>query len=118
MFELLSLDLLVHLESYSYSSYMIRASVSHAKNNLSSLLSQVKEGETVVITDRDKPIARIFPIERASWGERIEELANKGHVRLPKCGHPVVREITPLEPQSGRSARVVEALLEERSESL
>ena len=38
---------------------MKRASVTEAKNGLSGLLSEVRRGESVLITHRGKPVARI-----------------------------------------------------------
>ena len=39
---------------------MINAGIKHVKNNLSSLLAQVKAGEEIVITHRGQPVARII----------------------------------------------------------
>ena len=36
-------------------------SVGEAKNNFSALLTQLRRGETVLITNRGKPIAQIMP---------------------------------------------------------
>jgi prevent-host-death family protein len=41
---------------------MKATTISEAKNRLSALLERVKAGETVLITDRGVPIARIEPI--------------------------------------------------------
>lgn len=43
---------------------MKTASISQAKNHLSALIDAVKHGETVTITDRDRPVARLEPIVR------------------------------------------------------
>ena len=40
---------------------MRRASVSETKNSLSALLSQVRRGETVLVTHHGKPVAQISP---------------------------------------------------------
>lgn len=42
---------------------MRRASVSEAKNSLSALLSEVRRGETVLVTHRGKPVAQIKPCD-------------------------------------------------------
>ncbi|HLK11167.1 MAG TPA: type II toxin-antitoxin system prevent-host-death family antitoxin [Candidatus Binatia bacterium] len=42
---------------------MMRAKVSDLKAHLSSYLAQVRRGETVVVCDRDRPIARLVPWE-------------------------------------------------------
>ena len=41
-------------------------SITEAKNGLSSVLEQVRAGETVLITDRGVPIARIGPVAMSS----------------------------------------------------
>ncbi len=45
---------------------MIQAKISELKNSLSAYLRQVKSGESVLILDRDTPVARLVPIEPAS----------------------------------------------------
>ena len=42
--------------------FVKRASVSQTKNQLSALLEQVRQGETVVITDHDRPVAQLTPV--------------------------------------------------------
>jgi prevent-host-death family protein len=41
---------------------MISAGIKELKNNLSRYLSQVKNGEDILITERGKAIARILPV--------------------------------------------------------
>lgn len=93
---------------------MIRASVSYAKNHLSALLGQVKGGESIIITDRDRPIAQMIPIDRHRLGPDLEELSRLGLVRLP-VGEPMsLREIQANRVETGGSAGVLDALLDER----
>ena len=42
---------------------MRRASVSEARNSLSALLSEVRRGETVLVTHHGKPVAQISPCD-------------------------------------------------------
>jgi len=95
---------------------MIRANVSYTKNNLSSLLSQVKAGETIEITDRDRPVARIVPIESHGSGPRLQELARLGLVKLPEGEALSAGDFRPVQATGNGSARLVEALLDEREE--
>jgi len=48
---------------------MTRVTIHEAKTNLSRLIEQVEKGGEVVISRRDKPVARLVPIE-ASRPER------------------------------------------------
>jgi len=97
-----------------YNGYMIRASVSHTRNHLSALLGQVKAGETVLITDHDRPVAQITQVDAYAWGNHIDEMASLGIVRLP-IGPPLsLSEIRANRVDAGGNAGVLEALLEER----
>lgn len=53
------------------------AGIRELKSGLSSLLRQVKAGETVVIAERGKPIGRIVPINQPAE-ERVKHLAEAG----------------------------------------
>jgi len=48
---------------------MKRATLTETKNNLSALVDQVQHGETIVILDRGRPVARLEP---ARLGESHE----------------------------------------------
>ncbi|MEX0689022.1 MAG: type II toxin-antitoxin system prevent-host-death family antitoxin [Pirellulales bacterium] len=41
---------------------MRRTSITDAKNNLSALIDRVRRGETVLICDRNRPVARLQPV--------------------------------------------------------
>ena len=61
---------------------MKAATISETKNNLSAVLSRVKAGETVLITDRGVPVARLEPMSMS--GEptgRRERLVRAGLIR-------------------------------------
>ena len=97
---------------------MKTASISDAKNGFSALLERVRKGETVVITDRNRPIAQLAPLEAGSktgtdaW---LTDLERQGVIRRAKRnGVPefLARPPLPLPP----GASILDALLEERSE--
>ncbi|MCZ7654937.1 MAG: type II toxin-antitoxin system Phd/YefM family antitoxin [Rhodocyclaceae bacterium] len=62
------------------------ASISQTKNQLSALIEQVGHGETVVITDRDRPVARLMPIAAE------ESEAASGGLALLERRHPPARK--------------------------
>lgn len=65
---------------------MKTATISEAKTRLSQLIDWVKSGETVLITDRDVPVAKLESVQRAVEGEahgRIERLVRAGLARGP-----------------------------------
>jgi prevent-host-death family protein len=57
-----------------YKSQMKKATISHAKNNLSQLIDWVKAGETVIILDRHVPVARLEPIAQSKEMEPLGRL--------------------------------------------
>jgi prevent-host-death family protein len=90
---------------------MKRSSVSHTKNQLSALLEQVRQGETIVITDHDRPVAQITAItgsERTT--DSLDALQRKGLLRLGGGEHIALSD--PVVPKGEGSA--VAALLDER----
>lgn len=96
---------------------MKTATISDAKNRLSELLARVKRGETVLILERDVPIARIEPIAKSSapTDEHLAELERTGVLQRPRhrAGPDVLRKLPPM-PRAKGSA--VAALIAERDE--
>ena len=41
---------------------MNMANISYTRNHLSELINRVKEGETILIMDRQRPVARLEPV--------------------------------------------------------
>jgi len=97
-----------------YSSPMRTATITETKNNLSALLDVVKGGETILILDRGRPVARLeSAIAEPTDEGRLERLERQGLIRRGRGGiRELVASFTPLRLESGAS--VVEALLEER----
>ena len=95
---------------------MRTATITETKNNLGALLDIVKGGETVLILDQGRPVARLSPAAaQLADEERLERLERQGLIRR---GHgeikALVESFTPVRTATGASA--VEALLEERRE--
>jgi prevent-host-death family protein len=94
---------------------MKRATITEAKNKLSALIDQVRHGVTVLIVDRDRPVARLEPVggkDEDSRG-RIARLERYGLVRRPRRAAPL-RLIAERPPRADGS--ILRALLEEREE--
>lgn len=97
---------------------MEKATISQLKNSLSAYLDKVRAGETVLVLDRAKPIARI---ERVDAGDamdagvaRLVRLERAGLVRRA-AGTLSAKDVGGKAPKAKKS--VVAALLEERRES-
>lgn len=96
---------------------MKTATVSEVKNRLSELLLRVRRGESVVILDRETPIARIEPIEESLTGgdERLAELERAGVLRRP-ARKPTADLLRTLPPMPKVKGSAVDAVLAERDE--
>lgn len=94
---------------------MKKASLTETKNNLSALVDQVRQGETVLILDRGRPVARL---ESVLEGEvdpqgRFARLERQGVLRRPKRRRSATWRRTP-PPRPARGASALAALLDER----
>ena len=95
---------------------MEKVSISKLKDQLSAYLKKVEAGQTIVVTDRNKPVARLEPMKAGrSEAEHIALLVQRGLVSLPKAPPLSIEEIRRLRPVVP-GAGVLEALLEERRE--
>jgi len=93
---------------------MKSATISEAKNGLSALLDQVKAGESILITDRGIPVARIEPVVGGDDPSgRTQRLQRAGILRVG-TGKPPLDLILQPGPKLSDGASVVEALIEER----
>ncbi len=59
------------------------ASISETKNNLSAILDLVRNGETVLITDRNKLVARLEPVISANEDDEahLQQLERAGVIK-------------------------------------
>ena len=96
---------------------MQKSSITHAKNNFSQLIKKVRRGQSILITDRNQPVARLDPVAPLPDldRERIERLERQGLITRPR------KRLTSafFKLPRGKSARghsVLQALLDERAE--
>lgn len=93
---------------------MRTATITEAKNQLSALLDRVRAGETVVITDRGRPVARVVPATTATdGGGRVERLVRAGVVRRGEPG-PLLDRLASGAPRVTEGGSAVQAILDER----
>ena len=91
---------------------MIVAKISQLKNQLSAYLRKVAAGESVLILDRDRPVARLEPVDSTvTVDAHLARLIASGAVRPPRRPFPLELILSP-PPKAERS--VLDALLEER----
>ena len=97
---------------------MKTATITETKNGLSALLDLVRRGESILITDRRRPVARIEPVGTIAEDSsgRIARLERAGVVRRPKS----IAGADPLAeppPRARGKADILDALLDERRDS-
>lgn len=95
---------------------MKTATISDAKNNLSAYIRLVKQGEEILILDRDTPVARLTPIDATrdlTDDVRLRELRRKGIVSGPQRRGLPKKLLTP-PPKPKRPIDLVGALIEDR----
>ena len=91
---------------------MEKATISELRKHLSAYLKKVRAGQSVLILDRNRPVARLVGVAaQGPADDRLARLESKGHLRralgpIPKA----LLEEPP--PKPGKSVR--EALIEGR----
>lgn len=99
-----------------YSSHMKTATLTETKNQLSALIDQVRHGETILILDRGRPVARLASVlaeESESAEGRLARLERQGilrRARRPKT-EALIRQPR---PEARDGASILDALLDER----
>jgi prevent-host-death family protein len=95
------------------------ATITEAKNRLSALLAQVRHGETIVIVDRGRPVARLESLLTEGVEDkdgRLLRLERAGLIRRATTP-PLAQLLDEDPPQALDQASIVRALLAEREEA-
>jgi prevent-host-death family protein len=93
---------------------MKTATITEVKNGLSALIDRVRAGETIVVTDRGIPVARIEPaVPDSNASGRVLRLERAGVIRSGHLPPPVDLLRTP-PPTLREGASGVAALLDDR----
>lgn len=67
---------------------MKSVNISDLKAQLSAHIQLVKNGEEVLVCDRNKPVARIVPCHLADYSDQEQRLVVRGILRLPLKKRP------------------------------
>lgn len=54
-------------------SHKMKVGIRELKNRTSALMRRVAEGETVEVTDRGRPVARLVPVRSSPWEQLVAE---------------------------------------------
>lgn len=92
------------------------ADIATAKSQLSQLLRRVKCGETIIITECNRPVAQLVPVIPT---DQALSRAFAAGLLLPPKGPPLDVEafLKARRPRVAQSASLVKAVLEEREEA-
>lgn len=63
---------------------MRTVNIGELKNQLSGYLQYVKNGEEIVIRDRNVPVARLLPFRHGSEWNQEEQLVASGALKMPE----------------------------------
>ncbi|PYK20707.1 MAG: type II toxin-antitoxin system prevent-host-death family antitoxin [Verrucomicrobia bacterium] len=96
---------------------MTTVSVTEAKNNLSKLLKKVRHGQSVLILDRNMPVARLEPLPPGSKEADEAKLIELERQGLLKRGKGKLPKDFWTRPRPKLKGSAVEALLQERQEA-
>jgi prevent-host-death family protein len=97
---------------------MRTATITEAKNQLSALIDRVRHGETITITDRGRPVARLVSAVTAAAEDsegRIARLERRGGLRRATLAPSRALILKPF-PKRSKPSGVLDALLAERRE--
>jgi prevent-host-death family protein len=97
---------------------MKKSSITETKNNLSRLLEEVKSGTTILILDRNKPVARLEPIAADSDtnSDRVARLVRQGLLSTAKHPLNVQDFLAWKRPRLPSGVSAVQFLIEERED--
>jgi prevent-host-death family protein len=97
---------------------MKKATITETKNQLSALIDRVQHGETIVITDRGRPVARLVSALTGAAEDpegRLARLERRGGIRMATTAPP--RSVIENKlPKMRKPSGVLDALLDERRE--
>jgi prevent-host-death family protein len=97
---------------------MKKASITETKNHFSRLLEEVRNGTTILIMDRNRPVARLEPVtaeERAGDG-LVGALVREGLAAAPRRRFDAAAFLGRRMIRLSGGASAVQALLSEREE--
>jgi prevent-host-death family protein len=94
---------------------MRSVNVAKLKNELSKYLSFAKDGEEIVIRDRNLPVAKLVPFSAESASDQELLLVAQGKLRLPEI-RLELKQLLKIRTGTVENNRAVEALLADREE--
>ena len=72
---------------------MKTVNIGELKAQLSAHIQMVKDGEEVLVCERNKPVARIIPCDFADYSEQRQRLIARGVLRPPRKRPPTRKRL-------------------------
>ncbi|MFN0072259.1 MAG: type II toxin-antitoxin system Phd/YefM family antitoxin [Chloroflexota bacterium] len=72
---------------------MINVGIRTLKERLSWYLARVRDGESLIITDRGAPVARIERVQHDNVPDELRELVSSGRVQFNKPWGPIPNRV-------------------------
>jgi prevent-host-death family protein len=96
---------------------MRSVNVAELKNQLSKYLKFAKQGEEVIIRDRNLPVAKLVPFLAEDADDEDLILVAAGKMRLPKARLDL-RKLWEIPTGSVKGSNAIQAVLDDRKEEL
>lgn len=93
---------------------MRSVNIAELKNRLSAYLNQVREGEEILVRDRNRPIAKIVPLSETDLDAEERALIASGLLRPP--GRPLPDSFWSMPAPRVSVKRAVKAVVADREE--
>jgi prevent-host-death family protein len=94
---------------------MRSVNVAELKNSLSRYLTYAKQGEEIVVRDRNLPVAKLVPLSVAETSKEELILVAAGKLRLPQA--PLdIHKLLKIRTGRVRASQAIQALVDERAE--
>jgi prevent-host-death family protein len=97
---------------------MKSVNIAELKNRLSAYLSFARNGEEIVIRDRNLPVAKLVPFSSGDASDEELLLVAVGKMRLPRRPLEDIEEIWKIPAGTVPSSNAIKAVLEDREEGL
>lgn len=94
---------------------MESANIAVAKNQFSRLIDRVKRGESILITERNQPVARIEPL--VSQSKTLQALHSCGLLAPPTARLDLAGLLAMPAPKLSAAQSLSQAVIDEREES-
>jgi prevent-host-death family protein len=94
---------------------MRSVNVAELKNSLSRYLAYAKQGEEIVVRDRNLPVAKLVPLSVDETSKDELTLVAAGKMRLPQA--PLdIHKLLKIRTGRVRASQAIQALVDERAE--